>query len=446
MRALLICPADRAAVAALAKPAPFPNLPILGKSLVGYWLEHLKILGATQVSILAADRPEQVRALVANGARWGLQVEIVPETRELSRDDARKKYRPQNEAGWLPEPNDILIMDHLPGLPESPLFISYAAWFAALQAMLTRAATPDRVGVHEIQPGVWAGLHAQISPQSILRAPCWIGSHVRVGPDAVIGPMAIIEDRVLIERGAEVSRSTVAPETFVGEWTVLNDSLAFGSTLIQWPTNSCVTVPDAFLLSALAQRRSPTRWSSWIGRAAAVGAMVLTSPLALAAALNALLRGRPPLSPRVALRPQSTEDAGPGESLVYYELDCGHPWLRRWPQLWNVVRGDFAWVGNRPLSPAEGQALASDFERLWLEAPVGLFSLADAEACEDPLGDEARAHASFYAARAHWRLDLSILVRVLLPPSAGAVLLRERASFSEAFRRPLLKGQGPLQS
>ena len=89
--------------------------------------------------------------------------------------------------------------------------------------------------------------------------------------------------------------------------------------------------------------------------------------------------------------------------------------FRSWPQLLNIVRGDFAWVGNRPLGPVEVAQLESEFDRLWLAAPIGLISLADAEGVAGAFTDEARACASFYAVRADWRLDLSILARALLP-------------------------------
>jgi lipopolysaccharide/colanic/teichoic acid biosynthesis glycosyltransferase len=77
-----------------------------------------------------------------------------------------------------------------------------------------------------------------------------------------------------------------------------------------------------------------------------------------------------------------------------------------------VVRGDFAWVGNRPLSPAQVADLSSDFERLWLAAPIGLISLAHAEGATDV--SEARPWASLYASQANWRLDLSIIMRALV--------------------------------
>src|SRR6266404_6163518 len=94
--ALVICPADRPGVQALAEREPLVNATILGKALIEYWLEHLAILGARQILVLAADRPEQVSARIGDGARWGLQVTVLPETRELSAAGARAKYRPDS--------------------------------------------------------------------------------------------------------------------------------------------------------------------------------------------------------------------------------------------------------------------------------------------------------------------------------------------------------------
>src|SRR5712675_2796233 len=154
MKALLICPAVRENVAALAETAPLANLPVFGRSLVEHWLEHLALLGAKEILILATDRPEQVRALVGDGARWGIRAEVFPEIRELTPAEARAKYRADDDS-WLTAPDDAIRMDHLPGAPEFPLFTSYADGFKALQNWLPRAATtPDRIGVREIRPGV----------------------------------------------------------------------------------------------------------------------------------------------------------------------------------------------------------------------------------------------------------------------------------------------------
>ena len=115
---------------------PLSNLTILGKALIEYWLEHLVTLGAREVHLLASDRPEQVRRLVGNGERWGLQVTVHPELRELTPAEARAKYRTATDPACTSAPHDITLVDHLPALPEFPLFTSYAAWFAALATWL----------------------------------------------------------------------------------------------------------------------------------------------------------------------------------------------------------------------------------------------------------------------------------------------------------------------
>ena len=114
MKSILICPGERPEVAALSESVPLSNVLILGKSLIEYWIEHLCILGAKEICILATDRPEQVRALVGDGKRWGVQVSVSPEIRELTVAEARSRYADDTE--MLPAPEDVIVIDHLPDL------------------------------------------------------------------------------------------------------------------------------------------------------------------------------------------------------------------------------------------------------------------------------------------------------------------------------------------
>lgn len=256
MKTLLICPDERFGVAALAESAPLSNMPILGKSLVEYWLEHLATLGAKEVLVLTANRPEQVRDEIGNGARWGLRAIVHTEKFELTLEEARTKHQAKDRAAWLPAPHDVLLLDHLPGRPQWPLTTSYADWFAAVQALMPSAVTPDRIGVRELQPGVWAGWHAHIDSGAKLIGPCWIGERAWIQAGAVIGPNAVVEKEVVIARGAEVSQSVVCPKTFVGEFTEVRSSIAWGSTLINWERGSCLQVADEFLLCSLETKRA----------------------------------------------------------------------------------------------------------------------------------------------------------------------------------------------
>jgi len=79
MNAVLICPAERPGVQHLGTGMPLVTMPVLGQSLVEHWLDYLARRGARHVRVLAADRPNLVRQLLGDGARWGLRVEVLPE-------------------------------------------------------------------------------------------------------------------------------------------------------------------------------------------------------------------------------------------------------------------------------------------------------------------------------------------------------------------------------
>ena len=263
MKASLICPSPRAEVAALSRNVPLACVPMLGKSLLEYWLEHLASRGATHVQVLAADRPEKVEELAGDGARWGLRVEVIAESRELVPSLARTKYPILQKGDWLPEPDDMMGMTHFPGQPEQPLFRSYADWFAALFTRLPQIAREHRLGLRETQPGVWVSARARIAPGASLRGPCWIGEDVSIGPRTVIGPMTVVENRAVVEADCDISSSVVGPETMVGSWTELRESIGWGSTLVNWNTGSIATITDPFLLCALRPVREESKALSW---------------------------------------------------------------------------------------------------------------------------------------------------------------------------------------
>lgn len=438
MKALLICPAERAPVSVLAESGPLATAPLLGQCLLEYWIEALAARGVKEFLVLASDRPNAVRAAAGDGAKWGVTVEVLPQSRELSPEEARRKFVREGESV------ELVLLDHLPGQPGKKLFSSYAAWFDAVLSWMSRAVTPTRIGMREIHPGVWVGLHASISATAQLHPPCWIGEHAIVGPGAVVGPGAILDDRVVVERGARIVQSIVGPETFVGEMSLVLHSLAQGSTLLNWQNDSCLRVPDAFLLCSLESRRFPAAPAGLPARAGALAAMAATAPFALAMMGLSLLRGEAPLQMRLGVRRQPSTRQRTLETFAYYELAGARNWLRRWPQFWSVARGDLAWFGNRPLRPTQALALNNDFERLWLATPPGLLSLADAHGCPEGVTDEACAHASYYAVNASRRLDWFILSRSLRRAASTWPLLRWTRRKEPAVALPQLipKQQG----
>ncbi len=398
MKAVLICPDHRPGAAFLSRKTPLALAPVLGPSLLSRWLASLADSGVKEVVVLASDRPNLVRAEVGRGDRWGLKIEVLPEPRELSEDEARARFGVEK----------TILADHLPGPPEAPLFASHAGFFAALGRWLPRAG-PLRVGAKEIAPGVWTGLRCKIDPSARLLAPCWLGDNVWVRANATVGPAAFIEDSCVVDHEAEVDHSWVGPRTYVGALTHVSQSLAWADGLLNHANDSFVGIVDTFLLGGIHGESGFARSSPWYGRLLALLAGAVTSPVLLVAAIRNRGSGRPLFEPKKAVVPGDLPGGSSIREMKYSELNGMGGLARRWPQLWSVVRGDFAWVGNRPITREQAAGLETEFERLWLAAPVGLVSLADTFGCGSNFDDEARAHSAFYAARAGGRLDRAVL-------------------------------------
>jgi hypothetical protein len=427
MRALLICPSRRPHGDALAAARPLALAPILGRSLLDLWLSELAVRGARHITLLVADRPEEVRHAVGRGERWGLRVEVHPESPERTPEQTRARRTSHPPDTWLPPPWDVNVCDHLPDAHATPLWTLPSTFCDEILRLIPSAAA-HRVGYREFAPGIWVHVRAHISPGATLQGPCWIGAHAVVQSGARVGPQAVVEDGAFIDNGARVADSLIGPATYVGAMTEIRHSLAWGRHLYKNTNGSCIEVPDPFLLGPLGPQRHAKSGAKLPGRCLALLALIAGSPLLLVA-LARRQRGEPLLRRRDAVQAPSTSSTLT-RHWHYAELTgLSHPWCR-WPQLWKVARGQFAWVGNRPLSPTQASRLESDFDRLWLAVAPGLVSLADAEGASDPSAEETRAHASFYAVQHSWRSDLAILWRV------ATRVRRQDADTSLAPNRP----------
>jgi NDP-sugar pyrophosphorylase family protein len=262
MDALLICPSRRDGIKWLAERSPCALLPFLGQTLLEYWLVYLAGKEIKTINVIADDRPDQIRAFCGSGTRWGLEVQVESESRELTPAEALLKY--QRQLG-LPVEN-IWAMDHFPGC-DLPLFESYEMVFTALEHWVRFARTPERVGVHELRSNVFVELQARISPEAELRPPCWIGRNAWIGPRTIIGPDAFLEAGVFVEADTEIVRSYVGPDTYVGRFAQISDSFSWASALIDWKNGSAATVADPFLLCGLRAEETGTT-DTWFDRLA----------------------------------------------------------------------------------------------------------------------------------------------------------------------------------
>lgn len=392
-RVILICPDQRPALEDLTGGVPLALAIYLGKPLIEHAFDDLARIGVTDVLLLVSDRPSDVRAYVGEGSAWGMQVRISPEPSELTPAEAAARHVSFGH-------NLILTLDSLPQAPDVPIIRDADTWHNSRAQLLPLLAS-SQIGTRELSPGIWCGMKARVNSTAVLQAPCWIGANTVVGAQAIVGPHGYVERDSVIDAHATVENSTVGPRTYLGSMIHLGDSVAAGPVLGNWRNGSLTRLTDAFLLSRLDPPQEAL--SSLFGRLMALLVIFLTFPLPLIASFR-----RPWRIEREAVLPSGL--GVPLRTVSYHEMIGLPSSLRRWPRLWRVVTGHFAWTGNPPLTPEEAGLLDGEFERLWLKAGPGIFTAPEAEGCVAPWDDSARAHAALFASQptAAWKRKILI--------------------------------------
>ena len=409
MDVFIICPDHRKSAGFARRIRPLALLPVLGRTLLDLWLEHLAAAGVTHATILAADRPHEIRHAVDQGGRWGLNITVLSVKREPTTEETRLRFTGKDSSGRVP---NIITLDTLPAMPHKPLWQSSSELYDIMLNNLRSTPPESHLTMREIAPEVHVSSRAQIASTAKIEGPVWIGPQVIVGEHAQILAGTVIEEAAYIDRHAIVSESWVGPSTYVGALTNVQNSFAWGGGLENWRKAVFLEVTDDFLLTNLTHEPFGGVRAGWITRIAGLLLMLLTAPLALLYALWTLIvKWKPVLESRQVVLPPPTKQDRYSPSTRLYSLSSAHGLFTRWPELWAVWRGDMHLVGNRPLSQARAALLSNEFERMWLEAPAGIFAYADI--MHDGMNSNDTAHSACYAIHRCLRLNFRILLHCL---------------------------------
>jgi NDP-sugar pyrophosphorylase family protein len=281
----------------------------------------------------------------------------------------------------------------------------------------------------QIAPGIWVGLNHSIHPSVKLAPPVYIGENTYIGREVELGAGSVIGSNVVIDDQATIGASTILAGTYVGQLVRVEGRIVTDSSLSDPESGETIRVVDPFLLSrADAESGAP----DLIGRAfsfvVALALLIALSPLALIAwLLAALASGGRPLrgSPRVG---QRSVRADGSYGLHTFDLlgfetlrgDGGQTrigrWLERWeiariPELINVLRGDMAMVGVKPLRQDEVASLSEEWHQKRHEAPAGFTGLWYQQTEPDSDLDAVIIADVYYTATRTWRSDLLLLLR-----------------------------------
>lgn len=425
-RAILICP-----IPSWEAPVTPALMPMLGRIALDRAMSRLHTAGARSVLVLAADRPEEIRAALQDGTPWGLHAEVLPQRQTPTPAEARAQHQ-AIKSQWLEQSDADMLLCPWPIDPTGSQWPAPAAWFSHLVESMASFAT-DTVTMHQRHPGVWVSTQASIATDATLLAPCWIGPRARIANGATIGPHAVIEARAIIDAVAEVSHSHVGPDTYVAPGLALSHNIAWGRRLLHQHSGFVTTLRDGMLLEDLS-RRTHIRRGTLLGRLVAGLALLLTWPILLLAWVKSRCQRRPLFHTRRALLTPAHGALDDCDTIAWTQFDVFRGWLRRWPELLLIWRGQFAWMANRPLTRDQADTLTDESARLWLALPPGLFSYGESLGCDSLDSDEARAHAAYYAATRTVRSDLFALARIalrmLLPARSSAEASSSLPSFT----------------
>jgi len=346
---------------------PFVLWPICEKNLLALWLDEAVRQGVPSVSIEAPDRPLIIRHWLDQGDLWSRSIEV--QTYPGSREGKE--------------------CFHLHGLPgsdkmdsvHSPKELMWRWYDLQVESLNRRKSTSIHLD-HEFIPGVWFGPGVRAAPDVVFIPPCWVGSQANIGPGCRVGPHAFIGPGVFLDEDVEIVESIACEDTYVGSHTTLKRSAVQGGLLMDLDKGIGVEVLDGFMLSALGSLSSKPSYQEQIFA-------YLIAPLLefLARLVN---HPKPPVAKSVQLSRSQRVD------LPTYE--SGPLCLRRAPWLRLVASGKMKLVGVLPRGEDDLNSLDPAARSAILNAPVGVFSLADLYQCHSPKHPDEWMHAAFQAA------------------------------------------------
>jgi lipopolysaccharide/colanic/teichoic acid biosynthesis glycosyltransferase len=309
-------------------------------------------------------------------------------------------------AGWIaaglieyqPETRDVR-----PWLAESSVFVLPSFYREGLPRTLLEALATGRALVTTDMPGC--------------REPVLVGENGYLVPPRDAAALAAALERFLRDPGLAARMGRRSRQLADARFDVEQVNRLLMATMALTPGDACPPAPATI---------APPRRAD---RALAAAALLLLSPLLLLIGLVVRLLLGPPILFRqsragaggapfrlIKFRSMNTSRDAAGALLPDAERTGAFGrFLRRsrldeLPELWNIARGDMAWIGPRPLLPETVRALGEAGAMRGQVRP-GLTGLAQISG-NTLLSPESKAALDlWYVRNRTWRLDLAILLR-----------------------------------
>lgn len=393
MTTVLFADRDGAAFGPLGERTIPALLPIQAEPALERALKALVAAGRRSALLVVGPRAREVEARFGKGIRWGIALEYVRREDGESVGDVLRRLEPRLDGDTLVVRGDV-------GAEGS------------LGEFLSAAATRDEAvlaGAFGSRPaGFWRLAPAALKKAALPRDPAdadWaiapdhapvpldgdaplldsVASYRRldrsekpavspradVHPKARLGAGTTVAEEAVVLAGAELADVTVLPRTVIPAGVSLVDAVVSGNLVTDAASGA-----TSLLTDLLPEPRAKAPAGPGLGsRLAGVAALVLSLPLWPVAFFWSLLANAGHATGKVTLNANGSE-GGARAPLETFRFETAVPVFRDLPLLAALAGGRLALTGVAPLGPGEEGALAAGWERVRLEAPVGLLSLA----------------------------------------------------------------------
>lgn len=270
---------------------------VAGKPLVQRVIEQAVALGVQQIDVVLGDNATPYQACLGDGERWGCRIayHYAPADACLPRPLARRLadlddclllladamlpagYRPppasfggstvEGElawAGWARLSGAALVAAAAPVTSPRTLFlalcrnrqlrrcrdvaglsaVSATALLDAARALLRAPDYPIGIARRPTADGLWIGNGARIHPSARVIAPAWLGENVLIAAQAVVGPDAVVGARSIVDRGATIVGSLVAPDSYLGAGVEVREAILSGRSLVNVALETRLDIAD----------------------------------------------------------------------------------------------------------------------------------------------------------------------------------------------------------
>lgn len=467
---------------------PAGLLPLACASAIETLMARLAEAGVQELALACCERPEALRAVLGDGARWGLRL------RWLLVKEPQYPYGVLREV--LRHGGERLLLGHADVCPDAAMLrgllegeallledgpegeeLRWSGWASlggateiagledldhrALGARLLHGGLAarvlprgrlDRLGdarsllkaqraacqrLPAEVPASWishpwgaASPMARIDKGARLQGPVLIGAGCIVERGAQLGPNVVLAQDAVVGAGSRLRDSVVLSGTYVGRDLDIESAVVGGNRirLVGQGLEICMPEDDAVLLRL--DQPAPGRLAPLLGRLAA-GLLLLALGWVLLARQGLVRLGLLPPAWRRRLVVVGREALGQG--LRVAPLRCvvsgATPALRRWAWLaglLDVLAGQRRWFGARPRTVGQWYALRPEWQQTLARLPVGLLH-APAWCDQAPLQDEANAIADVYAAlQTPWQRLRALLAHAVAGRQADAGVLAQR--------------------